>query len=92
MVSQSLEDCAKHLLSYLLAILSRVVAVRKNFRLNNRHESVSLADVSILGKSNSVLVDGQISGASVTNLKNGSPFGKPAAKSVELSSHGGEGF
>ena len=62
-------------------------SVRKNFRLDDRNQSILLADGGILGQPSGVFSDGFVSGASVSDLKDSSPLGKPASNFVELSSH-----
>ena len=90
MVVQLSEDSAEHFFCYPLAVFSRVRPVRQNFRFNNRHKSVLLANQGVLSQTDGVLADSLVAWTSFFDFKDSSPLSKPAAKLIELSSHGGQ--
>lgn len=87
-IVKCLESSDQHPLGYALADLSRVVTVRQNLGFNNWHEPVFLADSSISSQDPRVLLDGQVSRASVADLQNGTPLSESASEFIELLGHG----
>lgn len=60
-------------------------SVLEDFRLNNWHETILLADGAVSGKAVGILSNSQFRRASISNLKNSSPFSKSSTHSVILS-------
>lgn len=92
-ILQSFEGIRKNLFSNSLTVINRVFTVTKNFRFNNRDQSVFLADGSVSSQSPGVFLHslrGRASGFGV-NLQDGSPFSESASFSIKVRSHFSQG-
>lgn len=65
--------------------VDRVVSINHDLGLNDRYETVVLADSTIAGESVGSLVDAQLGGSTVSNidLEDTSPLGKAASRLIE---------
>lgn len=90
---ECLDDNSEDLFSHLLAGLNGVVTINQDFRFNDGHESISLADSTVSCKTPGVFLNGLIRRAAVSgDLEHSSPLSESAADGVEFLSHSVQGI
>ena len=75
-VVKSLDDGSVNFHEDLNSGIDVVVAIGKDFRLNDWDKTVVLADSSVSCQSPCVFLDGEVSWSTTADLKNGSPLGE----------------
>ena len=81
------EDSTENSFRDFLTIFCWVRTVRKDLWLNNWDKSILLTNSSIVSKSNCIFINSLVSGASITDFQDSSPFSESASKFVEFCGH-----
>lgn len=76
MRDEFVHHCIENLLGDLSTLLDVMLTITKDFRLNDWHKTIVLANLTISGKRMSSLSDGNFRRAIITNFDDGSPLGE----------------
>mmetsp|Transcript_25348 Transcript_25348/g.50499 ORF Transcript_25348/g.50499 Transcript_25348/m.50499 type:complete len:298 (-) Transcript_25348:47-940(-) len=90
LIEHRLHNCGEDTFGDSSTGLDRVVAVLKDFGLDDGHEAVVLADGAVAGKGPGGLLDGELRGHAIADFQDGTPLGEAAALLVECLTTGGQ--
>lgn len=90
MIAQCLVDGGQYCFGHLLATVQIVIAIGQNFRLNNWHNTLRLANRSVTCQHVGILQDGLIAGSVLSDFQDATPLGKVTAVLLVLGTTGGQ--